>query len=118
MGFKSHIWKKKKKKNRVSSGFAQVTWVPGRPAGSPGFGRAVSTAGLLLNPDRSSHRVYPPGRAGFNNSGAKVINYLRTVLNALKFLKQNEETEKAYLAAGCFAGVLVSWAKIGDGVRW
>jgi hypothetical protein len=57
---------KKKKKNRVSFGFARV---PGRPAGSPGFGRAVATADLLLNPDRSSHRVDPPGRAGFNNSG-------------------------------------------------
>jgi len=56
MGFKSHIWKKKKTGSR-----------PGRPAGSPGFGRAVATAGLLLNPDRSSHRVDLPGRAGFNN---------------------------------------------------
>jgi len=27
---------------------------------NPGFGRAVATAGPLLNPDRSSHRV--PGR--------------------------------------------------------
>jgi len=35
--------------------------------GSPGFGRAVATADLLLNPDRSSHRVNLPGRAGFNN---------------------------------------------------
>jgi len=59
MGFKSHIWKKKKK-----PGLVRV-----RPSsGSPGFGRAVATAGLLLNPDRSSHRVDPPGRAGFNNS--------------------------------------------------
>ena len=62
----------KKKKNRVSSGFARVTQVPGRPAGSPGFGRAVATAGLLLNPDRSSHRVDPPGQAGFNNYGAQI----------------------------------------------
>ena len=52
MGFKSHIWKKKKK-----PGLVRVTRVPGWPAGSPGFGRAVATAGLLLNPDRSSHRV-------------------------------------------------------------
>jgi hypothetical protein len=41
----------------------------GRPAGLPGFGRAVIPAGLLLNPDRSSYRVDPPGRAGFNNCG-------------------------------------------------
>jgi hypothetical protein len=27
--------------------------------GSPGFGRAVATSGLLLNPDRSSHRAGP-----------------------------------------------------------
>jgi len=46
----------KEKKNQVSFG-------------SPGFGRAVVTAGLLLNPDRSSHRVDTSGRAGFNNSG-------------------------------------------------
>jgi len=43
MSFKSHI-EKKKQKNQVSFG----------------FGRAVATTGLLLNPDRSSHRV--PGR--------------------------------------------------------
>jgi hypothetical protein len=61
MDFKSHIWKKKK------PGLVRV--LPGRPVGSPGFGRAVATAGLLLNPDRFSHRVDPPGRAGFNNSG-------------------------------------------------
>ena len=82
MGFKSHIWKKKKKKPglvRVSSGFARVTRVPGRPAGSPGFGRAVATAGLLLNPDRSSHRVDPPGRAGFNNSVLNSSNQLNQV---------------------------------------
>jgi hypothetical protein len=69
MCFKSHI-RKKKKQNRVSSGFARV---PGQPTGSPGFGLAVATAGLLLNPGRSGpgsigSRVDPPGRAGFNNS--------------------------------------------------
>ena len=63
----------KKKKNRVSSGFVRV---PGQPAGSPGCGRAVAAAGLLLNPDRSSHRVDPPGRAGFNNSGNNCSNRL------------------------------------------
>ena len=49
---------------------------------------------------------------------AKVINYLRTVLNALKFRNKNEEEEKAYLATGCFAGVLACWAKISGGVHW
>jgi hypothetical protein len=49
---------------------------------------------------------------------AKVISYLRTVLNALKFRNKNEEEEKAYLAAGYFAGVLACWAKISGGVRW
>ena len=67
MCFKSHI-RKKKKQNRVSSGFARV---PGQPTGSPGFGRAIATAGLLLNLDQSSHRVdrvdRVPGRPGFNN---------------------------------------------------
>jgi hypothetical protein len=49
-----------KKKNRVSFGFARV---PGWPTGSPGFGRAIATAGLLLNLDQSSHRVdRVPGR--------------------------------------------------------
>ena len=57
----------KKKKNRVSFGFA---WVPSQPVGLPGFDRAVATAGLLLNSDRSSYQVdRVPGRAGFNNSG-------------------------------------------------
>jgi hypothetical protein len=60
MGFKSHIWKTK---NRVSSGFARVAWVMGRPAGSPGFDRAVAPTGLLVNPDRFSHWVNRvPGR--------------------------------------------------------
>jgi hypothetical protein len=62
MVLKSHIKKKKKK-----PGLVRVTRVPGRPAGLPGFGRAVATASLLLNPDQSSHRVDPPGRAEFNN---------------------------------------------------
>ena len=61
MGFKSHI--RKKKKNRVSSGFARVARVMGRPAGSPEFDRAVAPAGLLVNPDQSSHRIdQVPGR--------------------------------------------------------
>ena len=47
----------------------------------------------------------------------KVINYLRTVLNASKLKKENEETKEAYRAADCLAGVLVSRVKIGDGVR-
>ena len=32
---------------------------PGRPARSPEVGRAVATTGLLLNPNRSSHRAGP-----------------------------------------------------------
>jgi hypothetical protein len=59
-GFQIPHLKKKKK-----SGLVRVRPGPG----SPGFGRAVATAGLLLNPDRSNHRVDPPGRAEFNNSG-------------------------------------------------
>jgi hypothetical protein len=47
----------KEKKNRVSSGFVWVTRVMGRPTGSPGFGRAIATACLLLNPDRSSYWI-------------------------------------------------------------
>jgi hypothetical protein len=48
------------KKNRVSSGFSRVARVMGRPVGSPGFCQVVAPAGLLTNPNRSSHRV--PGR--------------------------------------------------------
>jgi len=59
MSFKSHIWKKK---NWVSSGFC----------------RAITTAGLLLNPDQCSHRVdqvpgQPAGLTGFNNSAYYLI---------------------------------------------
>jgi hypothetical protein len=39
----------------------------GSRPGSPGFGRAVAIAGLLLNPDWFSYRVDPSGWAGFNN---------------------------------------------------
>jgi len=47
-------------KRRVSSGFARVM---GWPAGSTGFCWVVAPAGLLTNPDWSSHRVGPvPGR--------------------------------------------------------
>ena len=60
---------KKKKKTRFRSG----------SPGSPGFGRAVATAGLLLNPDRSSHQADPPGRAGFNN-GATTMNFFKKIL--------------------------------------
>jgi len=49
----------------------------GSRSSSPGFGRAVATAGLLLNPDRSSHRVDPPGRAGFNNSARYRHHYTK-----------------------------------------
>ena len=50
----------------------------GRPAGSPGFGRAVATAGLLLNPDRSSHRV---DRVPSRPAGAGLIIVLETYLD-------------------------------------
>ena len=39
--------------------------------GSTGFCRVVAPAGLLTNPDRSSHPVDPPGRSGFKNYGSK-----------------------------------------------
>jgi hypothetical protein len=42
------------KKNRVSSGFSQVTWIMGQPIRSSGFYRIVAPAGLLTNLDRSS----------------------------------------------------------------
>jgi hypothetical protein len=43
----------------------------GRPAGLPWFGQAVAPASLLVNPNRFSYRVDPPGQAGFNNTGDK-----------------------------------------------
>ena len=55
------------KKNRVSFGFYRVARVMGRPVRSPGFCRVVAPAGLLTNLNRSSHRVDPPSRSGFNN---------------------------------------------------
>ena len=80
---------KKKKKNRVLSGFARV---PGQPAGLPGFGRAVATAGLLLNPDWSSHRVDPPGRAGFNNCARDYYHRRQIVKNnKAKILKKGKK---------------------------
>jgi hypothetical protein len=84
MGFKSHIWRKKK---RVSSGFARVM---GRPARSPGFDRAVALAGLLVNPDRSNHQVNPLGRAGFNNTGQECLERVESGG------KENEEGEMQF----------------------
>jgi hypothetical protein len=55
MGFKSHIWKK----NTGSHPGSLRSWVN---AGSLGFDWTVAPAGLLLNPDRYSHWVDPPGR--------------------------------------------------------
>jgi len=47
----------------LSPGLARVSRVMGRPAGSTGFCRVIVLAGLLLNPNRSSHRVdRVPGR--------------------------------------------------------
>jgi hypothetical protein len=40
---------------------------------SPGFDRVVAPAGLLVNPDRFSHRIDQPGRGGFNIT-AKNVN--------------------------------------------
>jgi len=40
----------------------------GRPVGFTVFGRAVFPASLLLNLDRSSHRINPSSRAKFNNN--------------------------------------------------
>jgi len=62
------------KKKQKKPGLVRVR--SGRPGSGSihrvaGFGRAVATAGLLLNPDRSSHRVpgqlARPGQVGFNN---------------------------------------------------
>jgi hypothetical protein len=76
MGFKSHIWEKKKIGSRPGS------------LGSPGFRvprvwPGCCHNGLLLNPDRSSHRVdrvpgrpAGPGQAGFNNSGSQWLKFL------------------------------------------
>jgi len=79
MGFKSHIFLKK---NHVSSGFTRVNLVMGRPAGSPKFGRAVASAGLLLNPDRFSHRVDSPGQAGCNNTGLHASHHMKESMTA------------------------------------
>jgi hypothetical protein len=67
MDFKSHIWKKKKKPGLVLV----------RPGpGSSWFGQAVVTAGLLLNPDRSSHQIDSLDQAGFNNSASDALWFL------------------------------------------
>jgi len=59
MGFKSHIFLKKFKSC----------------PGSPGFGWAVTTTGLLLNPNWSSHRVLDPlpGRPGLISVAALLV---------------------------------------------
>ena len=49
MGFKSHICIKKKTRSHP---------------GSPEFGQAIASSGLLLNSDRSCHQVDPLGRIG------------------------------------------------------
>jgi hypothetical protein len=51
----------------LSPGLVRVSRVMGRPAELTGFCRVIVLAGLLLNPNRSSHRVDPLNRAGFNN---------------------------------------------------
>jgi hypothetical protein len=81
MGFKSHIWRKKK---------LGLAWVIGRPAGSPGFDRVVAPAGLLVNPDRSSHQVDPLGGTGFNNTGQECLERVESRG------KENEEGEMQF----------------------
>jgi len=51
MGYKFHIWKKKKKTGSWS-GLTRVAWVTGWPARSTGFDRVVALTGFLLNPGR------------------------------------------------------------------
>jgi hypothetical protein len=46
---------------------------PSRPARSTWSCRFFTLTGLFPNPDRSTHRVDPPGRSGFNNYA---INYI------------------------------------------
>jgi hypothetical protein len=43
----------------------------GQPAGSTGFCWVVAPDGFLVNSDRSSHRVDPPGRSEFKNYAQK-----------------------------------------------
>jgi hypothetical protein len=63
----------------------------------PGFGRAVATAGLLLNPDWSSHRVDPPGRAGFNNCARDYYHKRQIVKNnKAKILKKGKKKALAF----------------------
>ena len=67
-----------------------LAWVIGRPAGSPGFDRAVAPAGLLVNPDRSSHQVDPLGGTGFNNTGQECLERVESGG------KENEEGEMQF----------------------
>jgi len=54
----------------------------GRSAGSPGFDQAVALAGLLVNSDRSSHRIDSPGQVGFNNTDKKGTIHLQHELES------------------------------------
>jgi len=58
-----------KKKNKTGSRPGRLGH--GSTRRSLGFDWAVAPAGLLVNSDRSSHRVDPPGQAGFNNPTCK-----------------------------------------------
>ena len=80
MGFKSHFWKKKK------PGLVRVM---GRPARSSGFDEAIALAGLLVNLDRSSHRVDPPGRPGLITLIESIDLFYCFDLPFREFQKQN-----------------------------
>jgi hypothetical protein len=56
----------KKEGYRRKNTFEKKTSGLARVMGRPGLA-AVAPAGLLTNPDRSSHRVDPSSRFGFNN---------------------------------------------------
>ncbi|KAJ6953610.1 hypothetical protein NC652_005357 [Populus alba x Populus x berolinensis] len=78
------ISKPRSAKRRVSSGFARVARVMGRPAGSPGFCRVIAPSGLLTNPNRSSYRV---GRVPVRPAGpVRILRWVSKLLLLSFFL--------------------------------